>query len=294
MATSEEYLLGVDIGTSSSKGVLLDSSMNVIEQVRVSHQVLNPNPGWFEHDAEEVWWNDFVHLSQTLVEQTDIDANRITGVGISALHAAMLPIDSDGDPLRPGILYGVDSRSAEEIEIINEQIGTDRIYETSGNALTSQSVGPKMLWYKRNEPTNFDQTDKILDAVGYVVYKLTGNYTIDNAIAGFFDPLFDVSEVEWSTEILDELDIPRDLVPDNRWSTEIAGQITAEAATETGLAVDTPVIVGTGDAIASQVSVGAVEHGDAIFMYGTTGVIYTTLDEPKSNPDLWAFPHCLE
>jgi xylulokinase len=291
---NEQYLLGVDIGTSSSKGVLLNSDLRVVETTRVSHRLLNPNPGWFEHDAEAVWWGDFVEIAQELVGQAEIDPDHIEGIGVSALHAAMVPLDATGDPLRPGILYGVDSRATEEIDIINNQIGEDRIYETSANALTSQSVGPKLLWYKRNEPEKFERTDKVLDALGYAVYKLTGEYTIDNAIAGLFDPLFDVPEIEWSTPMFDELDLPRDIVPENKWSTEIAGEVTPEASDETGLATGTPVIVGTGDAIASQVSVGAVDHGDAIFMYGTTGVIYATLGEARSNPNLWSFPHCFE
>jgi xylulokinase len=291
---SDRYLLGVDIGTSSSKGVLLDDDLSVVDDSRVSHQLLNPNPGWFEHDAESVWWGDFVALAQELVGETEIDPDHVAGVGVSALHPAMLPVDDAGDPLRPGILYGVDSRATEEIDIINDQIGEERIYETSGNALTSQSVGPKILWYKRNEPDKFERTDTILDALGYTVHKLTGAYAIDNAIAGSFDPLFDVPNVEWRSEMFDELGLSRELVPENKWATEIAGEVTEEASTETGLAAGTPVIVGTGDAIASQVSVGAIDHGDAIFMYGTTGVIYATLGEARSNPNLWSFPHCFE
>jgi xylulokinase len=127
-----------------------------------------------------------------------------------------------------------------------------------------------------------------------VVSRLTDEYTIDNAVAAFFHPLYDLSTLEWDDEMLDELDISRDMLPEPRWSTEIAGEVTDEAAAETGLAAGTPVIVGTGDAQASQISVGAVEPGDAIFMYGTTGVIYTMLEEERTTPELWAFPHCVE
>lgn len=289
-----EYLLGIDIGTSSSKGVLIDQDENVIVADRIQHDVQTPNPGWVEHDADDVWWSDFKKLSQRLLDSSGIPPSQIASVGVSALHAAMLPLDMEGNPIRPAILYGVDTRSTDEIDILNEQIGKDRIYEVSGNSLTFQSVGPKILWYKRNEPENFNRTEKIVDATGYTVYKLTGNYTIDNAIAGFFHPLFNLSEIKWEEEMFYELGISEHLLPENKWSTEIAGQVTKDAAEETGLAEGTPVIVGTGDAIASQVSVGAVEGGDSIFMYGTTGVIYTTLEKARTTPGLWAFPHCLE
>jgi xylulokinase len=291
---SEQYLLGVDIGTSGSTGVLVDPALNVVESVALEHDVSVPTPGWAEHDADEVWWNDFVQITQRLFERTDVEPDDVAGVGVSALHAAMLPLDESGTPLRPAILYGVDTRSGEEIALLNERIGRETIYQSCGNALTFQSVGPKILWYKRNEPERFDRTEQIVDATGYVVYKLTGEYTMDNAIAAFFHPLYNPSELTWNDEMFDATGLDRGLLPETRWSTEIAGAVTGEAAAETGLAEGTPVIVGTGDALASQISVGAVEPGDAIFMYGTTGVIYTVLDEERTTPELWSFPHCLE
>ena len=294
MSQSGDYLIGVDIGTSGSTGIIIDTALNVIESVSTEHEVSVPRPGWAEHDADEVWWHDVTEITNRLFECSTVSPDDIAGIGISALHAAMVPVDDDGTPLRPAILYGVDTRSGEEIELLNEQIGAERIYETCGNALTFQSVGPKIHWYRRNEPNRFAQTETILDATGYVVSKLTGECTMDNAIAAFFHPLYDLSELTWSDEMLAEMDLSRDRFPEPQWSTEIAGTVTAAAAAETGLAEGTPVIVGTGDALASQISVGAVDPGDSIFMYGTTGVIYTTLAQPRSTPELWSFPHCLE
>lgn len=291
---SQEYLLGVDIGTSSSTGIIVDRDLNIHGSVSVEHETVYPKQGWAEHDADEVWWDDFVSISQPLLRRTKIDPEDVGGVGISAIHPAMLPVDVNGNPLRRAILYGVDTRSTEEIEILNDQIGEDRVYEVSGNSLTFQSVGPKILWYKRNEPEKFEQTDKILDATGYVVSQLTDEYTIDNAVAAFFHPLYNLSTLDWDDEMLSELGLSRDMLPEPDWSTEIAGEVTAEAAAETGLAAGTPVVIGTGDAQASQISVGAVNPGEAIFMYGTTGVIYTMLEEERTTPELWAFPHCVE
>ncbi|RQG86726.1 hypothetical protein EA462_16450 [Natrarchaeobius halalkaliphilus] len=289
-----QYLLGIDVGTSGSTGVIVDRKLNTVVSESTEHDVLTPNPGWVEHDADEMWWADVVHLSSRLLERSGLDPADIAGVGISALHAAMVPVDRSGDPLRPAILYGVDTRTTDEIELLNERIGTERIYGVCGNALTFQSVGPKILWYKRNEPERFEQTDQILDATGYIVSRLTGTYTMDNAIAGYFHPLFDPTALEWNDEMIDALGITKDLLPETQWSTEIAGHVTPDAAAATGLTAGTPVIVGTGDAIASLVSVGAVDDGDSIFMYGTTGVIFTTLDEERRPEGLWSFPHCLE
>jgi xylulokinase len=291
---SREYLLGIDIGTSGSSGVLIDKDINIINTTSVDHDISTPNPGWVEHDAEEIWWSDFKRICAELIIKENIDPCTISGIGISALHTAFVPVDGSGDPLRPGILYGVDTRSTDEIAAITQQVGEEYIYKTCKNRLTYQSVGPKLLWYKENEPRRFNKTEKVLDATGYIVYKLTDKYTIDNANASFFHPLFDPVACEWADEMFHQVGVPRNIVPNAKWSTELAGKVTSKAAKETGLEGGTPVIVGTGDSIASLVGVSATNHGDSIFMYGTTGVIYTTLKENMDSSNLWSFPHCLE
>jgi len=291
---TDKYLLGIDIGTSSSSGILVDSDLNVVAMAEATHETSYPQPGWAEHDAEGIWWRDFRRLSQELLDRAEVDASEIASVGVSALHTNMLPLDANGSPLRPAILYGVDTRTQKEIKTLNDRIGTDRILNVCGNQLTFQSVGPKVLWYKRNEPERFKRTETILDATGYLVYKLTDNYTIDHANASFFHPLFDLSDLAWHDEMFEAAGLSMDLLPEPQWASDIAGEVTPAAAEATGLAEGTPVIVGTGDSIASLVGVAAVDDRDAILMYGTTGVIYTTLDSAVTTPELWSFPHCLE
>lgn len=291
---AEQYLLGIDIGTSGSSGVIVDDDLAVVASASTEHDFRVPNPGWLEHDADEVWWDDFVALSRELLDGTGVDPAAIAGVGVSAIFAAMQPVDGDGDPLRPAILYGVDTRTTDEIADLTDRIGEETIYETCGNRLTFQSVGPKILWYKRNEPELFAETEQIVDATGYVVHELTGNYTIDNAIASYFHPMYDPETCSWDEEMVEAVGISRDLLPDPGWATEIAGGVTDEAAAETGLEPGTPVIVGTGDALASMVSVGAVDPGEAIFMYGTTGVIFTVLGGNRAPEGLWSGPFVFE
>jgi len=291
---TDQYVLGVDIGTSGSTGILVDSELNILEEFSVSHNVSYPNPGWAEHDADDIWWSDFKEISQQILQKADISPNQIAAVGVSGLAPTMCPLDESGSPIRPAILYGVDTRSSEEIEILNQKIGEDRIFEISGNSLTYQSVGPKILWYKRNEPENFERTDKIVDTTGYITYQLTGNYTLDNATAGFFHPLYNPRELAWSKEMFDELGLPYDLLPGTKWSTDHAGEVTSEASEATGLAEGTPVVTGTFDALTALISVGGVRDGDSVFMYATTGVVYTTVDEERRTPELWCTPHCLE
>jgi xylulokinase len=290
---TERYLLGYDIGTTNSKGVLVDPDLNVVASASIPHGVSTPEPGWAEHDAESIWWEEFTRITRQLLDETAVPADRIVGIGISALAPSVVPLDDAGDPIRPGMLYGIDTRAKAEIELLNDRIGTDRIYDACGNSLTYQSAGPKLLWYKRNEPSRYERTDKIVDAVGYAVSQLTGEYVMDNAIAAFYHPLYDLSAREWNDAMVDAVGIDRDLLPETKWATEIAGEVTPAAAEETGLAAGTPVVTGTVDALASLVGVGGVDPGDTVFMYGTTGVVYTTLAEARTAPELWANPHCL-
>jgi len=291
---AEQYLLGIDIGTSGSSGVIVDDELTVVASASMEHDFLVPNPGWLEHDAEAVWWDDVVELSRKLLGAGSIDPADIAGVGVSAMFAAMQPVDADGDPLRNAILYGVDTRTTEEIDILNERIGEDAIYEACGNHLTFQSVGPKILWFKRNEPDLFERTERIVDATGYVVHRLTDEYTIDHAIASYFHPIYDPAELAWDDELASVVGIPTDMLPQPRWATEIAGGVSEAAAEETGLDPGTPVTVGTGDALASMVSVGTVDPGESIFMYGTTGVIFTVLEENRAPEGLWSGPFVFE
>lgn len=291
---SGKYFMGIDIGTTSSKGVIIDSDRNVVAEEYSTYSIYIPKPGWAEQDAESIWWDSFKKTSRTLIEKSSINPQDIGGVGVSALFPDMLPVDAKGKPLRNAILYGIDSRAGKEIEEIEERIGIERIFSLCGNRLTSQSVVPKILWFKKHEPEAFERTYKVLSATGYIVYKLTGKFTVDNTIASFFHPIFNTKRLTWNTQIAEDLGISPTLLPENLWSTEIAGYVTQNASKETGLSKGTTVIAGTGDALADMISAGAVENGDAIFMYGTTGCVFTTSDARVTHPDLWSFAHCLK
>ncbi len=288
------YLLGVDVGTSGSSGVIVDESLDVVASASREHEFIVPNPGWLEHDAEEVWWEGFVTLSRELLSDSEVEAADIAGVGVSGIAPAMQPVDADGDPLRPAILYGVDTRSSEEIDLLTERIGEEEIYEVCGNHLTFQSVGSKVLWFRRNEPDLFERAERIVDSTGYVVHELTDNYVIDNAVASHFHPMYDPDALAWHEGMVEAVGATTDMLPEPAWATEVAGEVTEQAAEETGLAAGTPVIVGTGDVFASMVSVGAVDPGESIFMYGTTGVVFSVLEENRAPEGLWSGPFCLE
>jgi xylulokinase len=148
------YTLGVDIGTYQTKGVLVDEAGRVVAEAARDHRMLVPRPGWAEHRSEEDWWGDFVHVTRALMAESGIAGEEIAAVACSAIGPCMLPVDAEGAPLMNGVLYGVDTRAMAEVAEMTEAIGEDVILDRCGNALTSQSVGPKILWLKRRHPTS--------------------------------------------------------------------------------------------------------------------------------------------
>lgn len=188
-----------------------------------------------------------------------------------------------------GVLYGVDTRATDEIAELNARIGEETILARCGNALTSQSVGPKILWLQRKHPEIWARTGKILTSTSYLVWRLTGRYVIDHYTAANFSPLYDVATQNWCFDFAP--DVARaDQLPDLMWSTEIAGQITAQAAAQTGLATGTPVTCGTIDAAAEAMSVGVRQTGDMMMMYGSTIFIIEVAERRVADARLWYAP----
>jgi len=287
--TRPDLTLGVDIGTFESKGVLVAADGRILAQASRPHRMLVPEPGWAEHRPEEDWWGDFVFIVKRLLADSQASPEAIAGIATSAIGPCMLPLDGDGRPLMNGVLYGVDTRAAAEIEHLTARIGAGRILAACGNALTSQSVGPKILWLQRNRPDLFARTARIHTSTTYLTYRLTGAEVIDHYTAAGFSPLYDVASRRWTDALAPDI-IPLDRLPRLLWSSEIAGRVTPQAAAETGLAAGTPVTCGTIDAAAEAVSVGVTRPGDMMLMYGSTIFIIALTGEPVRDPRLWYAP----
>jgi xylulokinase len=281
--------LGIDIGTFESKGVITDAQGRILAQAARPHRMIVPRPGWAEHRADEDWWGDFAALSRELIAQAGLPPGRIAGVAASAIGPCLLPVDAAGAPLMNGILYGVDTRAAAQIGRLTAAIGAETILSRCGNALTSQSVGPKILWLKEERPEVFARTDRVGTSTTYLTWKLTGEWVIDHYTAANFAPLYDVWRLDWTDDLAPGL-IPRSALPRLMWSGEIAGRVTLQAAAETGLAPGTPVTCGTIDAAAEAVSVGVAAPGDTMMMYGSTVFMIQVTAAPLRDARLWYAP----
>lgn len=276
-------LLGVDIGTYSSKGVLALPDGTILATATRPHDLALPRPGWAEHDAETVWWADFVALCAELVPQA---AGGIAAVCVSGIGPCLLAADANGDPLRPAILYGIDTRATREIAEQEARFGADATLARGGSLLTTQAIGPKLAWIRRNEPDVWAKIRMFLMAHSFIVHRLTGAYVLDHHAASQSDPLYDLAARDWThdwaAEIAPGLPLPR-----LRWPAEIAGVVTPRSAALTGLPAGTPIATGTIDAWAEATSAGVSVPGDVMLMYGTTLFIVEVLRQPRIHPKLW-------
>jgi len=281
--TVSDLLLGVDIGTSSSKGVLVRPDGTIVATTQRPHQLSLPRPGWAEHDGETVWWADFVAIARELATH---EGGRIAAVGVSGIGPAVLPVDAAGRALRPAILYGIDTRATREVDELTERFGPDVILARGGTLLTSQAAGPKLAWIRRHEPDVWARTRRFHMAHSLVIERLTGEYVLDHHSASQCDPLYDMAAaawaMDWAVDVVPGLDLPR-----LAWSNDVVGRVHGEGAAATGIPEGTPVVAGTIDAWAEALSAGVRDPGDTMLMYGTTMFMVEIARAFRPEASLW-------
>ena len=282
-----ECFLGIDIGTGSSKAAIVDIKGNVLCQASVPHEMSMPRPGWYEQDADGIWWGDCVRLCRKLLDDLQQPKESIKAMGVSTIGPCVLPLDEAGRPLRPGILYGIDTRAETEIREIEDQIGKELIFAKTGQDLSSQSCCPKMLWIRKNEPAVWEKTSKIVTASGYLVYKLTGRYTQDIYTAIGFAPIFDIKQRTWDPSLAGYI-TEMDMLPELLWSSQVAGELTPRAAELTGLPPGLPVVAGTTDAASEALGAGVAKTGDMMMMYGSSNFFILKTETLRPVRSFWA------
>lgn len=284
-------LLGVDIGTSSTKGVLCDPGGEVLATAIVEHDTSFPRPGWAEHDADALWWTEFVAVTRELTSGP-YKGSDVGAIAVSAIGPCMVPLDAQGNPLRPAILYGIDTRASAEIALLTAEIGEDAIVGLCGMALNSQTKGPHIRWLREREPDLFARTAMVHSSSDYVVYRLTGEHVMDLHTASYYAPLFNSATLAWDDRYADHV-IDIDKLPRLGDATAIAGTLHRAASEATRIPIGTPVTFGTIDAAAEAVSVGVRHPGDTMIMYGSTMFFINTVEQPRPDPRMWTTAHPL-
>lgn len=280
-----DVLLGIDIGTGSTKGVLTDTGGTVLAVETLSHTMDLPRPGWAEFDAEAVWWREVCAISRALIDRLP-ERGSLAGVCVSGLGPCLVLCDEDLRPLRPAILYGIDTRAVAEIDSLTAEFGEQDILERGGSLLSSQAVGPKLEWIRNHEPEVFADARMWFSSNSYIVAKLTGEYVIDHHTASQCDPLYATPAFEWNLawaeRICAYLRLPR-----LAWPAEVVGGVTGAAAAMSGIPAGTPVVAGTVDAYAEAFSVGVRRPGDLMLMYGSTIFMVQIVADYHCDRTLW-------
>ncbi|SHH96016.1 xylulokinase [Clostridium grantii] len=282
--------LGVDLGTSSVKIVIMDKQGNIVDSISKEYPVYFPKNGWAEQEPTD-WWNATLNGIKELVAKSEVDGESIKGIGFSGQMHGLVMLDEEGNSLRPALLW-CDQRTQEECDYLNNEIGREKISKYTGNMALTGFTAPKVLWVKKHERELFDKAAHMLLPKDYISYKLTGEFATDVSDASG-TLMFDVENRTWSKEMIEILGIDEKVLPKIYESWEVTGKLTKEVADYTGLSVDTVVVGGAGDQAAGAVGTGTVDTGIVSVALGTSGVVFASSDNYSvdDNNRLHSFCH---
>jgi xylulokinase len=252
--------LGIDVGTTATKALLLDPERGVVaEEVRDS-RLESIRPGWAEEDPQ-LWWRNVCELTRQLG-----GSGTPSAVGVSGMVPCVILLDRHSRPLRSSIQQN-DARAVAEIEEMRVALADSRIMQRTGSAITQQSVGPKLMWLARHEPAVWSQAAHVLGSYDYVVSRLTGSLGVE-ANWALESGLFDLETGRWADDALAAAGIRAALLPPVRGPIEVVGHVSAVAAAETGLPEGLPVVAGSADHVAAAFAAGVIDEGDTLVKLG--------------------------
>lgn len=285
-------LLGIDVGTSGSKAILLGADGSVKAAVTHEYPLSHPKPLWAEQDPE-LWWQATIKSIRGVMEQAGAAPGDIAAVGLTGQMHGLVMLDREGAVLRPAILWN-DQRTGDQCAAITKKIGAREVLELTGSQVLASFTAPKILWVRENEPEVYRRTAKVLLPKDYVRYRLTGEFFGEVSDASGTS-LFDVGKRQWSDVMIRALDIPRTWLPDVTESDVASTKIDEAAAKLTGLIPGTPVVAGGGDQAAQAVGTGIFEEGVVSATLGTSGVLFAASDRFRVEPEgkLQAFCHAV-
>lgn len=263
--------LAIDVGTSSTKLSLFDEQGRFITAYGTAYSVDYPRPEWGEQDPE-AWWRAVRELGPRIMAANE--GHSLAGISVSGQTPGCAPVDEEGLPLRPAILW-LDRRAGAQVGWLREQVGEEACRAAGKNRLDSYFGGVKWLWFRQSEPRLFERTWKLLQANGFVIYRLTGQTVIDPAQAGLCSPCFNLALGDWDEPICRAMGLYLPRLPEVRPAWSVAGAVTAAAARQTGLPEGTPVVCGGADFACAALGTGVLASGggplNGAMMLGTAG-----------------------
>ena len=290
-------LLGIDLGTSGVKALLIDEAGNPLASATVEYPLHTPKPLWSEQDPAD-WWHGTVEAIHRVLSKAGIKGNAVNAIGLSGQMHGLTPLDKDGNVIRRAILWNDGRTAAECAEYVQRAGGEARVRELVYNVPTPSYTAPKILWMRNHEPENFARLAHVLMPKDFIRFKLSGEYATDMS-DGTSTGLQDAKHRQWSDEMLSALQIDKAILPRLGEGHEVTAHVSASAAQEIGLAAGTPIVSGAGDQPASAVGAGIVEEGIVSVTIGTSGVVFASTDSmpvpgaPGVSPLLEVFCHAL-
>ncbi len=285
---AEQLFLGLDVGTSGVKAILVSASGAVAATSTTALTLSTPRPGWAEQDPA-AWWAATLE-SIHAVRRARPDA-QIAAVGISGQMHSSVFLDKAGDVIRPALLW-CDGRTTTECAEITERVGgEERLRDLACNPALEGFTLPKVLWLRTHEPEAYARLATVMLPKDYIRYRLTGVLATDPSDASA-TLMYDTANLRWSDEILRAVDVPRSIVPDVGGSADVLGRVTADAAAVTTLAQGTPVVGGGADNACGAAGVGVITPGEVVSSWGTSGTVLAPTAEPRVDPKLRAHTFC--
>lgn len=282
------YYIGVDLGTSAVKLLLMEGSGKICNIVSKEYPLFFPHPGWSEQNPED--W--FAQSMEGIKELTEgIDRKEVAGIGFGGQMHGLVTLDKDDNVIRPAILWN-DGRTGEETEYLNTVIGKEKLSQYTANIAFAGFTAPKILWMQKHEPENFKKVVKIMLPKDYLAYRLSGSFCTDVSDASGM-LLLDVKNRCWSKEMLEICHITEEQLPKLYESWQVVGNLKAEVAKELGFSEDVKVVSGAGDNAAAAVGTGTVGDGQCNISLGTSGTIFISSKDfgVDENNALHSFDH---
>lgn len=266
--------IGIDLGTSSVKILLMEGDGTVKKIVSREYPLSFPKPGWSEQNPSD-WYTQTMDGLKELLQE--VDKSQVAGISFGGQMHGLVILDKEDNVIRPAILWN-DGRTTEECDYLNHTIGTDKLSEYTANIAFAGFTAPKLLWLSKHEPDNFAKIDKIMLPKDYLAYRLTGVHATDVSDASGM-LLLDVKNRKWSQEMCDICHISIEQLPELFESYEAIGTLKADVAAELGVSTQVKVAAGAGDNAAAAVATGTVGEGKCNISLGTSGTIFISSDK---------------
>ncbi len=273
------YYIGIDIGTSGTKSLLIDESGHILAESSAEYPVHMPKPMWTEQDPED-WWTAVKKTVQGVLKSSKVKKGDVKGIGLSGQMHGSVFLNKQGKVIRPALLWNDQRTSAECDEITKRAGGREALIEMVANPAMTGFTAPKLLWLRNKEPKNYDKISHLLLPKDEIRRRLTGEFATDASDASGM-LLLDVRARNWSKQLIDKLEIDPSILPKVYESEQITGTLLPEVAEELGLSSSCKVVGGAGDCAAGAVGNGIVKQGILTASLGTSGVMFCHSDEPQ-------------